>query len=174
MTQGLLLGKEAGVPFIHLPIPVTGRERYTKTATPAVIVDSRGTKQVVWPISKDLPTQLVINISPHGHIESVDCVHPTEVGRTVVHFLSQQRFFVRIAADTGVISRFGYISPVLAGPDTYDSFLDLLNRMVDAAKMRTDDYVFKWKLIFSAEFILQEWKTAREPLTELLLNPFGH
>jgi len=150
---------------------MTGRGRYTKIAMPVPVIDSTGARKIMWPISGDLPTDLVINISPHGHIESVSCSYLADLGASTAHFLVKQRFFYRIFEETGVIAHFGYISPVLGGPDVYAEFLDLLYRMTDAVKQRTNSYAFKWKLIFSAEFILKEWEKAKEPLKRLLSDP---
>ena len=155
----------------QLHIPVTEREKYIGSGgRTEIVTDSRGTKQIVWPGALDIPTKLLLDISPEGHVGSITCSYLKDLGFSTSHHLAANRFFMRIFDLRGVVHRFGFVSPIMAGPGTYEKFLELFGRINDCVRFLPDGNIMKWKLIFTTGLLRKEWEKGEAVLRPLLAN----
>jgi len=149
-------------------IPIVDRERYLRGQDRVTAMrDSTGNVKILCPLTFDVPVDLLVHLED-GRLEWVELNYLSEHGMTVEHVLG----------DIGSFSVFlyhGLVSVIRPRPqprliEAYDRVEAFAERLAETARFQSDLAPGKWKTIFSAHFLREQWKTGEPFLRRLLAS----
>ena len=137
-------------------IPVVERERYL-SGTPhhKTVTDSRGQSKVLWPITFDVPTDLLVHLEDR-RLHWIELKYLTDHGETVSHMMQGIGSY-DIFLYHGLLSAFRP-DPQPACSDAYRAVMAFAERLLETSRFQSDLAPGKWKTIFTAQLLFEQWK----------------
>lgn len=150
-------------------LPIIGRERYLDGNTPnhKTVTDSRGVTRVLWPITVDVPSNLLLHIES-GCVEWVELDYLADHGEPIEHRLRELGTFT-LYLYTGLLSTLRP-EPQPACGEAYDVIASIIDRLLETARFQSDLGPGKWKTIFSVQLLREEWRVGETHLRRLIAS----
>lgn len=146
-------------------IPIKNRERYLDDSVkPKSLRDSRGEVKILWPITHDVPTEMFIHLEA-GNLEWIELSYRRNFGELIQHSNRLGSF--------DLFLYHGHLSTIRPLPapshqDAYDVVVSYLERLLEIFRFPSNNVPGKWKSIFTAQLLQEQWEEGEPFLRRLL------